>query len=259
MARSSQGSSEWKKSSTRRRHSEASAEEEPRLKEAAAAVLASGFKPGSTHYVLPITQAAESFGLDSQKLRRHLQGVQGRSLAHVKQQKVPAPQEAVLKGWLKALGYRSIPWTREIVREKAEAVCGRPIAMNWVYRFVKRHPDIKTHWTVGLESCRAKALNRPTVNSFFELLAEIIKKYEIKPVNLYNMDEKGVQMGVGGRARALVDRNQKTVYMKVDGNRELATLMECICADGSALDPLAILKGMRTNPRWGANNFINAR
>ncbi|KAJ7260760.1 hypothetical protein C8J57DRAFT_996747, partial [Mycena rebaudengoi] len=62
-----------------------------------------------------------------------------------------------------------------------------------------------------LEECRARALNRPTVHDYFELLGDVIKKYDIKPKNIYNMDKKGIQLGVGDRIRALVDRDQKAV------------------------------------------------
>ena len=51
------------------------------------------------------------------------------------------------------------------------------------------------------------------------------------------MDEKGVQLGVGGRVRVLIDRKQKTPYLVKNGNRELVTIIETMCADGTALPP----------------------
>ncbi|KAJ7735333.1 hypothetical protein B0H16DRAFT_1242397, partial [Mycena metata] len=62
-----------------------------------------------------------------------------------------------------------------------------------------------------LEECRARSLNRPTVHDYFELLGDVIRQYDIKPKNIWNMDEKGIQLGVGERVRALVDRDQKVV------------------------------------------------
>ena len=103
-------------------------------------------------------------------------------------------------------------------------------------------------WTSPLTSSRAQALNHFTVSSFFEILSHSLKTFNIFASNLYNMNEKGVQMSIGGRARVLVDRNQKTVHMNQDDNKELITIVECICANGSALKPLVIMKGMRTCP-----------
>ncbi|KAJ7244217.1 hypothetical protein C8J57DRAFT_950974, partial [Mycena rebaudengoi] len=62
-----------------------------------------------------------------------------------------------------------------------------------------------------LEECRARALSRPVVHEYFTLLTETIDAYDIQPKNIWNMDEKGVQLGVGDKIRVLVDRDQKVV------------------------------------------------
>ncbi|KAH9913169.1 uncharacterized protein B0H18DRAFT_837456, partial [Fomitopsis serialis] len=57
----------------------------------------------------------------------------------------------------------------------------------------------------------ARALNKPNVTKFYELLKEIVETRHIPPENIYNADEKGVQLGIGKCAKVLVDRDQKTV------------------------------------------------
>ncbi|KAJ7431088.1 hypothetical protein B0H11DRAFT_1762694, partial [Mycena galericulata] len=66
-----------------------------------------------------------------------------------------------------------------------------------------------------LESCRARCLNRALVSEYFDILEELIKQYNIVPENIYNMDEKGIQLGVGARTMVLVDRDQRTVYQRL--------------------------------------------
>ena len=39
--------------------------------------------------------------------------------------------------------------------------------------------------------------NCPTVYKFFDILEELVKEFNIPIKNIYNMDEKGVQLGVG--------------------------------------------------------------
>jgi hypothetical protein len=73
------------------------------------------------------------------------------------------------------------------------------------------------------------------------------------------MDEKGIQLGIGARITAMIDRDQQTVYSIEDGNRELVTVIETICADGSVLHPSVIFQGQRQNSEWGRNNPCNAR
>ena len=62
-------------------------------------------------------------------------------------------------------------------------------------------------WTSNLEKCHAQALNPAAVTGFYDILEEIIDKFDITEENIYNMDEKGVQLGMGGQVCALVDND----------------------------------------------------
>ncbi|KZP14232.1 CENP-B protein, partial [Athelia psychrophila] len=73
------------------------------------------------------------------------------------------------------------------------------------------------------------------------------------------MDEKGIQLGVGKRVLALVDRDQKVVQQVEDGNRELVTVIECVCADGTAIPPSVVYQGARRDLEWGRDNPCKAR
>jgi hypothetical protein len=99
-------------------------------------------------------------------------------------------------------------------------ILGDSVSTKWVYGFQKHHPDLVVRWTTGLESCYVCALNKTQVTEFFEILKDLTEKYHIKPHNIYNMDEKGLQLGVGKRARVLVDRDQKSVQQLENGNRK---------------------------------------
>ena len=57
----------------------------------------------------------------------------------------------------------------------------------------------------------------------------------------------------------MIDQDQTAVYSIEDGNRELVTVIECICADGSVLHSSVIFQGQRRNSEWGRNNPCNAR
>ena len=149
--------------------------------------------------------------------------------------------------------------TYSSVARCAAVISEKQVSVTWPKHFCKHHPDLKMKKTTGLEKARAKALNRHAVNGFFDMLTEVIEEYGILPENLYNMDEKGLQLGIGARATAMIDRDQKTAYSVEDGNRELVTVIETICADGSILHPSVIFQGVRRNSEWGRNNPCNAR
>src|ERR1700742_1531437 len=97
-------------------------------------------------------------------------------------------------------------------------------------------------------------MNKFAVDKSFDMLTKVIQGYNITPRNIYNMDKKGIQVGIGARITAMIDRDQKAVYSIEDGNRELVTVIECICADGSTIHPSVIFQGQRQNSEWGQNN-----
>ena len=129
---------------------------------------------------------------------------------------------------------RGIPMTPGMVRDHVSSIIGGPVGESWVEWFKKRHPDLKVKWTASLEKCRAECLNPTLVNEFYDLLEEVIKQYNVMQENVYNMDEKEIQLGVG-KVAVFVDRDQKDLYSVEDGNRELVTVIEAVSADGNAL------------------------
>ncbi len=149
--------------------------------------------------------------------------------------------------------------TAATLSDYASEISGSSIGESWSARFMRRHPDLKVRWTTRLEQCHAKALNPTLVKEFYDLLESIVKEYNIPPHNIYNADEKGIQLGVGKRVAAIIDRDQKNVYQIEDGNRELVTIIEAVCADGTALHPSVIFQGMRRNLEWGRDNPCHAR
>ena len=50
---------------------------------------------------------------------------------------------------------------------------------------------------MALDPKRAKCFNYPIVRDFFETLKEALTQHEIPWENVYNMDEKGCQLGGG--------------------------------------------------------------
>ena len=74
-----------------------------------------------------------------------------------------------------------------------------------------------------------------------------------------NAEHVSWQLGVGKRVASIIDRDQKEVYNIEDGNRELVTVIETVCADGNALPPSVIFKGARINSEWARTNPAGAR
>ncbi|KAJ3534000.1 hypothetical protein NM688_g7200 [Phlebia brevispora] len=230
---------------------------EDRIQLALEAVCDSGLKPNGDP-CLSLRQAAQIYRVSHSTLTARFHGRPTCRQAHEHERKLSQIQENVLVAWIKVVGRRGIPFSPQLVQDYASELAEEPVGDSWVRRFAQRHPDLKLSWTTNLEQCRARALNRHLVQEYFHLIHELILKYNLTPENIYNMDEKGIMLGIGRRTRAFVDRDQKTLYQIEDGNRELVTVIECISADGTALRPSVIYQGTRRDLEWGRNNPCGA-
>ena len=157
------------------------------------------------------------------------------------------------------MGRRGIPLTATAITDYVADIAGCAVGESWVRCFKAHHPELKVKWSSMLEKCCAASLNPALVNEFYDLLEDTIKGYNIPPENIYNMDKKGIQLGIGQKVKAFIDRDQKDVYSIQDGNRELVTAIETVSADGSSLQPSVIFQGKRYDLEWGQNNPCNAR
>ena len=133
-------------------------------------------------------------------------------------------------------------------------ICGTVPGKHWLTRFLRRNRDrVKYCRTSALDPKRAKCFNYPTVKDHFEKLKAIIDEHDIPPENIYNMDEKGCQLGGGRKGRRkkyLFGCSSQARYRVRDANLELVTIVECVSADGQALKPYIIFKGKRLNKDW---------
>lgn len=166
----------------------------------------------------------------------------------------------MLVEWIKEKGQQNIPLHRSAVAEHALLIAGVEISESYVRRFqIEMSEELKVRWTTGQEKCRASTLNEPTTHHFLDMVDNLCKKYNIKTHHKYNMDEKGVQLGIGGRTAVLVDHDQKDVMLVEDGNRSMVAIMECLCADGTENCPSVVVQGKPRDLEWGRVNPCNAR
>ncbi|KAG1746663.1 uncharacterized protein EDB91DRAFT_1079978 [Suillus paluster] len=69
---------------------------------------------------------------------------------------------------------------------------------NWIECFLTHHPEIKLGCPTGIDPKQMQMFNFTTVNHHFKLLVNFLKSKGIPWENVYNMDEKEIQLG-GGR------------------------------------------------------------
>ncbi|KIJ31881.1 hypothetical protein M422DRAFT_128556, partial [Sphaerobolus stellatus SS14] len=114
----------------------------------------------------------------------------------------------------------------------------------WIQRFLKQHPEISAYKPRPLDPKQARAFNPITVNVYFDLLLKTITDYDIPVENIYNTDEKGVQLG-GGKKSSSTQRifttGSKNCYVLKGDSLLLCTIIEAVCADGIICPPGIIM------------------
>lgn len=121
-----------------------------------------------------------------------MKGIHTRTEARVHQKNLSPTEEDVLVKWAKVMD------TYSTVTKYASEISGKSNGVLWPKRFLARHPDLKIRAMTSLKNCRAKALNKTAVEGFYDILEQVAKEFSIKPENTWNMDEKGVQLGIVG-------------------------------------------------------------
>jgi hypothetical protein len=206
-----------------------------------------------------VRKAAAIYGAKRSSVYDRYKGRKTRQEAQMKRQILTEQQESVLVEWIKTWGYHGAPMNNLTIRAKARALSGQNVGENWVYRFMRRHPDLKPVWAKKLDAARARGLNPAVVADFFKtLIAELIT-HGIPAQNIFNADEKGVMCGDDAPVKVFVDRNQRTVSQVTQQDRELTTVMECVCADGTAIPPMIIFKGVKKKVEWTVENDLGMR
>jgi hypothetical protein len=189
---------------------------------------------------------ARDYNVERSTLRRRHQAISvPRKVKAINQRKLSTQQEQELIRYIKKLTERGLPPTRQMIQNFAACIAKTSVSMYWVDQFIKRHgTDLILKWTAGIDNNRYKADSGAKYSLYFDLLQQKISQYDIEPCNTYNMDEKGFLLGITSRSKRVFSRQMfksKKIRQAIqDGNREWISLLACICADGSALDPALI-------------------
>lgn len=72
------------------------------------------------------------------------------------------------------------------------------------------------------------------------------------------MDESGFPPSNQGTSRVIGRKGNKTQHKQGSGNRENATALITICADGTCIRPLIVFKSEYLHTQWFDNNVSNA-
>ncbi|KIJ49824.1 hypothetical protein M422DRAFT_131433, partial [Sphaerobolus stellatus SS14] len=131
-------------------------------------------------------------------------------------------------------------WTRLMLCQCIFQLTGQKPSRKWVQRFTARHPKLEPKRSRPLDPKRARAFNPNTISKFFDLYEKVICDYEIPPENIYNTDEKGIQLGGGkkaSRTEHFFTKGDQHRYVLKSDSLLLVTVIETVSATGDLGPP----------------------
>ena len=131
------------------------------------------------------------------------------------------------------------------IHAHASDIAGHSLGKCWTRWFRKRHPELVTSKPAKLDPKRAKNFNETIVKDYFEKWEALNTEYGgIPPEHIWNMDEKGIQMG-GGRKNSgktyFYLRAHRNRYRISSDNLELVMVIECVSAAGESVPTSFVL------------------
>jgi hypothetical protein len=168
----------------------ASASNSPKV----AAALA-GLEDGT--YANPY-QAYKATGAPVQTLYHRLKGGKSRREANIESQALTPAEESALVNYAQRASAVGHPIRHDFLRELAEEIRKRralaegkilnPLGVKWVQRFLARHPELQSRISKSMEAARLQ-VTKEQILEWYETFKRVTQ--DIKPENIYNMDETG--------------------------------------------------------------------
>ena len=184
--------------------------------------------------------------------------------AHVQQQLLTDTEEQTLVDWMQYLALTGHLLNKRTIQAKVQAILAAKGIKNmdnmhpsksWIWKFMKCYAQqLKASRGCGLDPKWAQAFNSTTVHAHFKLVKETIDENNIPWRNLYNMDEKGIQMGggwKGTRTKYFFATEDKMKYKLQSDKLQLVMVIQAICADGTAeIRPGFVFPGTTKHHEW---------
>ena len=141
-----------------------------------------------------LRKASRKYGLCAETLRKRLNGVLSKKIAHANRRLFSPLQEDLIAQWILDSEREGTPRTRKDVVEFAGLIAaqdgGSPIHVsdNWFSSFKKRHPEIHTVDKKLVSSQTMKSTSRKQAEKFFKNFKQLINENNINHDNVFRVE-----------------------------------------------------------------------
>jgi hypothetical protein len=130
---------------------------------------------------------------------------------------------------------------------------GKPApSWKWFQTWLRNTPELHIIKTKPIASHRVDIHTEQTLRIWFEEeYRPALEATGIRHgINVHNMDEKGARVCMPAGEEVVVPVGIKEIYTGIPENRMSVTVIECISADGRAIPPVIIVKGVMIMASW---------
>lgn len=127
----------------------------------------------------------------------------------------------------------------ELLRAKGDL---RPVGTNWSQKYLSRYPLLQSRFVPLLDKSRVIVEDPDQIMRFFELFRTTKEEYSIHNNDVYNIDKKGIMIGVLVKLKIICLRKHKKTRTTQQGKREQVSLIKCISSDRRVLTLYVIFK-----------------
>ena len=204
---------------------------------------------------LSIRAAAKIYNVPATTIRHRRDGLTARRDAVPNSKKLAQLEEEAIVQYVIELATRSFPPRLRGVEDMANHLLrardAPPVGKLWAHNFVRRQPELRTCYSRKYDYQRAKCEDPKVIREWFALVRNMRAKYGIVEEDIYNFDETGFMMGIifPGMVVTTSDGRGKAKLAQ-PGNREWATVIQGVNAQGWAIPPFIILAAQYHLANW---------
>jgi hypothetical protein len=179
---------------------------------------------------LSVRSAANIYNIPETTLRYRRDGKKSRRDMSANLRKLTNLEESVILRRVLDLDSRGFQPRLSDIQEMADRLRidrhASRVRLRWADRFVQRHPELTMAFRRRIDYQRAKCEDPEVVRAWFTLVRNMIAKYGIQEVDIYNFDETGFLMGMLSSAKVVTSSERRgKPRTKQPGNREWVTVI----------------------------------
>ena len=211
-----------------------------------------------THKFSTVSVSARAHGVLISTLYHRYKGCPDHVTAHSSCQLLTPTEEKVITKWIQHQCHQGFPPFYDILVDMAVTVlrARNPssktpyVGAHWPQWFLLHHKALRTMHVQTLAQNWQLGTSHSIISQWFDNFAELMKKYDIKKANMWNMNEKRFVMGLSRSQKMIVTVNSPKFFLMKPGNQTWVSILECISAHGQALASFLIWKEKWHQKEW---------